>query len=77
MYVQPANRGRGIAAALYGSLETNAENFGYQHLYLDTTDEMLAARSFYEALGYESCPRYNDNPQATLFMRKELPFSGE
>jgi ribosomal protein S18 acetylase RimI-like enzyme len=33
---------------------------------------MTAAIHFYEAHGYERCARYNENPQATIFMRKEL-----
>jgi hypothetical protein len=27
---------------------------------------------FYERRGYESVARYNDNPQATIFMRRGL-----
>ena len=54
------------------SLEEYAHERGYQWLYLDTTDDMVAAQRFYAALGYELTPRYNDNPQATIFMRKDL-----
>lgn len=72
LYVQPQHRGRGIAAALYQALELYARECGYESLYLDTTDEMVAAQRFYAALGYKSAPRYNDNPQATIFMRKGL-----
>jgi hypothetical protein len=31
-----------------------------------------AAIRLYDQLGYERCDRYNDNPQATIFMRKRL-----
>jgi N-acetylglutamate synthase-like GNAT family acetyltransferase len=72
LYVQPQHRGGGIAAALYQSLEEYARECGYEWLYLDTTDDMVAAQRFYAALGYELTPRYNDNPQATIFMRKDL-----
>jgi GNAT superfamily N-acetyltransferase len=72
LYVQPEHRGRGIAAGLYQSLEEYARERGYEWLYLDTTDDMVAARRFYAALGYELTARYNDNPQATIFMRKDL-----
>jgi GNAT superfamily N-acetyltransferase len=75
LYVQPKFRGHGIAAALYRSLELYARSHGYQSLYLDTTDEMIAAQKFYAALGYQPAPRYNDNPQATIFMRKDLAAS--
>jgi len=29
--------------------------------------------AFYEHHGYLRCDRYNDNPQATIFMKKRLP----
>ncbi|MGC0774929.1 MAG: GNAT family N-acetyltransferase [Candidatus Acidiferrum sp.] len=72
LYVQPRLRGQGIAAALYQALELYARGCGYEWLYLDTTNEMVAAQRFYAALGYELTPQYNDNPQATIFMRKDL-----
>jgi ribosomal protein S18 acetylase RimI-like enzyme len=72
LYVKPEYRGRGIAVSLHDALETYARNFGYQCLYLDTADNMRSAIRFYEQQGYERCARYNENPQATIFMRKEL-----
>jgi GNAT superfamily N-acetyltransferase len=72
LYVRPQHRGLGIAAALYQCLEKYARERGYEWLYLDTTDDMVAAQRFYAALGYELTTRYNDNPQATIFMRKDL-----
>jgi hypothetical protein len=33
---------------------------------------LQAAIAFYERHGYLRCDRYNDNPQATIFMRKRL-----
>ena len=41
-------------------------------IYLDTTDEMIAAARLYEQNGYEPCDRYNENPQATIFKKKNL-----
>jgi GNAT superfamily N-acetyltransferase len=72
LYVRPQHRGCGIAASLYQSLEKYARERRYEWLYLDTTDDMIAAQRFYGALGYELTTRYNDNPQATIFMRKDL-----
>jgi len=78
LYVQPEYRGQRIAVALHEALEIYARNFGYQWLYLDTADNMTSAIRFYEAHGYERCARYNKNPQATIFMRKELrPLAGK
>lgn len=72
LYVKPAHRGKGIAAGLLEVLEGYAAECGYEWLYLDTTDEMVAAARFYERNGYQPCARYNDNPQATIFLCKEL-----
>ena len=72
MYVRAAHRSQGIAEALLGALEEYASNYGYEWLYLDTTDSMKAAVRFYQRNSYEACERYNENPQATLFMRKRM-----
>ena len=72
MYVRPSERRKGIAASLLRALERFAAEQNYAWLYLDTTDSMVAAARFYERNGYTQCERYNDNPQATLFMRKRI-----
>ena len=72
MYVRPTFRGRGIADLLIRELEDYARQCGYRWLYLDTAKEMAAAAKFYKRHGFELCEPYNDNPQAFLFMRKEL-----
>jgi GNAT superfamily N-acetyltransferase len=77
LYVRPEYRGHGIAVALHDALETYARDFGYRCLYLDTVDNMASAIRFYEQQGYERCARYNKNPQATIYMRKELRSSSE
>jgi GNAT superfamily N-acetyltransferase len=72
LYVQPAWRGHGIAGLLLDALHDYAAAFGYQWLYLDSKDDLQAAIRFYERRGYHSCERYNDNSQATVFMRKHI-----
>ena len=72
MYVRAEHRGRGVADALLGALEEYAVKCGHEWLYLDTTDSMRAAARFYRRNGYEVCERYNENPQATIFMRKRM-----
>lgn len=72
LYVKPAYRGRHIADELLKALENYARGFGYRTLYLDTKDDLLPAIRFYHGHGYEDCERYNENPQATIFMRKIL-----
>ena len=72
LYVRPRFRGQGIAAALLDALEDQAYKSGAEWVYLDSTDQMEAAHRLYTSRGYAFCTRYNDNPQATVFLRKPL-----
>ena len=72
LYVRPAFRGLGVAHALMQAAEDHARREGVRWLYLDTKDDLHAAIRFYLSTGYQPCPRYNDNPQATIFLRKQL-----
>jgi ribosomal protein S18 acetylase RimI-like enzyme len=76
LYVKPEARGQGIAALLLTALEEYAAAAGYEWLYLDSKDDLKAAIRFYEKHGYQHCARYNDNPQATIFMRKRIGLQG-
>jgi GNAT superfamily N-acetyltransferase len=72
MYVREKFRGRGVAARLLEAVENFAREEGYERIYLDTASEMVAAARLYERNGYERCARYNENPQAAIFMRKAI-----
>jgi DNA-binding MarR family transcriptional regulator/GNAT superfamily N-acetyltransferase len=72
LYVRPSARGRRIATLLLDALEDHARDLKLDWIYLDTHDGLKAAIALYEQRGYQPCDRYNDNPQATLFMRKHL-----
>lgn len=72
LYVKPESRGSRIAEGLLAALEEYALEFGYRRLYLDTKDDLIPAIRFYQRHGYLRCERYNDNPQATIFMVKGL-----
>lgn len=72
LYVRPAARGHRIATILLDALEEYARKLNLDWIYLDTYDDLKPAIALYEQRGYEPCNRYNDNPQATLFMRKRL-----
>lgn len=72
LYVRPSARGSRIADKLMDAQEEYARNQGIDSIYLDTYDDLRAAIALYERRGYERCERYNDNPQATLFMRKRI-----
>lgn len=72
MYVQLAHRQHGIAQALLDTLESFAKEARYDWLYLDSAPGMDTAINFYKRHGYVPCDRYNDNPQANIFLRKQL-----
>jgi DNA-binding MarR family transcriptional regulator/GNAT superfamily N-acetyltransferase len=72
LYVQPRFRGRYIASALLNAQEEYARREGLQWIYLDSHDGLKAAISLYRKRGYVPCERYNDNPQATVFLRKRI-----
>jgi len=72
MYVHPGHRGLGVSDLLLSALEDFARRSGYAWLYLDTAADMKAAARFYRRKGFVDCDRYNQNPQAALFMRKKI-----
>ena len=72
MYVREKFRGQGVAPRLLEAVENFAREEGYARIYLDTASEMVAAARLYESNGYERCGKYNENPQAAIFMRKRL-----
>ena len=72
LFVRPAFRRAGVAAALMDTLEDFARGHGIGWIYLDTHESFAASVALYQRRGYVGCPRYNANPQATLFFRKPL-----
>ena len=72
LYVRVEHRGQGIAEALLKALEAYALEQGHAALYLDSKKDLMPAIRFYRRHGYLPCERYNDNPQATIFMCKLL-----
>ena len=72
LYVKPSARGQRIADTLLDAQEAFARSQGVQWIYLDTYDDLKSAIALYEKRGYQHCERYNDNPQATLFLRKRI-----
>ena len=62
----------GAIHRLMDELEAFARETQMNWIYLDTYDDLKAAIALYIRRGYETCERYNDNPQATVFLRKKL-----
>ncbi len=72
LFVLPSFRGHHLAARLMDTLEDTARRSGLHWLYLDSKDNFQAAIAMYRHRGYTDCPRYNQNPEATIFLRKAL-----
>ncbi|HVC89462.1 MAG TPA: bifunctional helix-turn-helix transcriptional regulator/GNAT family N-acetyltransferase [Acidobacteriaceae bacterium] len=72
LYVQPMARGHRIADKLLDAQEDFARSKGLRWIYLDSYDDLEVAIALYRKRGYVSCERYNDNPQATVFLRKRI-----
>mgnify|MGYP003584064896 FL=1 len=64
LYVRPAFRGMGLGRQLAEAVLDVARGAGYASVLLDTLDDMEAARTLYEDLGFEEVPPYYHNPIA-------------
>ena len=72
LYVRPRFRRRGVAEALLDAMEKYAADLCLKWIYLDSKDDLRDALRIYERRDYRACERFNDNPQATIFLRKHL-----
>jgi putative acetyltransferase len=72
LYVKSPYRRKGLADRLLRALEQYAKEHRFEWLYLDSKDDLVEAIRFYDRRGYQRCSRYNNNPQATIFMRKQV-----
>jgi len=72
LYVQPWARGHGIANALLDAQEQYACSEGLRWIYLDSRDDLKAAIALYQKRGYVPCEQYNENTEATIFLRKRI-----
>ena len=64
LFVRPAFRGMGLGRQLAEAVLDAARSAGYASVLLDTLDDMEAARTLYEELGFEEVPPYYHNPIA-------------
>ena len=62
LYVRPAFRRFGLGRRLAEALLDEGTRAGYSMMFLDTLDEMEAARELYASLGFEEVPPYYYNP---------------
>lgn len=64
LYVRPAFRRFGLGRMLVEATLDAGRRMGYAAILLDTLDEMEAARTLYEDLGFEEVAPYYHNPIA-------------
>jgi RimJ/RimL family protein N-acetyltransferase len=66
MYVAPAARGSGVAAAVLRELERHAARLGAERVVLETGTMQPDAMRFYEREGYTAIPRYGHYADSEL-----------
>ncbi|MFD6699539.1 MULTISPECIES: GNAT family N-acetyltransferase [unclassified Microbacterium] len=72
VFLRPETRGRGWGRLLLDELEHRARGFDAGVLVLDTHHTLEAAGHLYRNSGFAEISRYNANPNATRWYRKEL-----
>jgi GNAT superfamily N-acetyltransferase len=72
MWVSPDARGRGLARALLGHLESLLVREGCSWSLLDTNSALTSAVALYESSGYERVDDYNGNADADVWFAKRL-----
>lgn len=73
LYVRRAFRGFGLGRTLAQQLMDLARQSGYSSMFLDTLDDMEAARELYASLGFVEVPPYYFNPVAGAhYLQAEL-----
>ena len=64
LFVRDRYRGRGLGRQLVERMLDAAKQAGYACVLLDTLNDMEAARTLYEDIGFEEVPPYYHNPIA-------------
>jgi ribosomal protein S18 acetylase RimI-like enzyme len=72
LYVLPAFRHHHLATQLMDAAEASALAHGATWVYLDSRRDLTAAIDLYLHRGYIECGRYNENPEASIFLKKSL-----
>ncbi len=72
LYLRPITRGRGWGRLLVEDLVERARAFGAAELVLDTHHSLEAAGALYARMGFTAIEPYNDNPNASVWLRKVL-----
>ena len=75
LWLAPESRGQGVAGALMSELEARARQFGAEVVVLDTHHTLTGAARLYASRSYLPVDAYNENPNATVWYRKDLRLS--
>ncbi len=70
LYVRPDWRGQGLGRRLAVAVIDAARERGYRAMRLDTTDDMVDARTLYDRLGFRAIGPYYDNPNPGFHYRE-------
>ena len=76
MYIDPAQRGRGIGGGILAELEAWSHELGCQACVLETSVKLPAANRLYAKSGYEAIPNYGqyvDMPDSVCFRKNLIP----
>jgi GNAT superfamily N-acetyltransferase len=74
MFVQPAERGKGIARSILTGLELWAKETGFSYTMLETGNNQPEAIALYQKAGYTVIPNYGQysGMETSICMRKAL-----
>ena len=72
MWLDPEQRGTGLARCLMVQAEEIARELGIKTLRLDTNRALTKAIATYRHWGWREIPRFNDDPYAEVFFEKAL-----
>lgn len=75
LWLAPSSRGKGLATAMMDELESRARDFGADVMVLDTHHTLTGAARLYASRSYLPVDAYNENPNATVWYRKDLRLS--
>jgi ribosomal protein S18 acetylase RimI-like enzyme len=72
LWLDPSTRGKGWGRTLLSELEARAVGLGARQIVLDTNATLEAAQGLYRSSGYDEIEPYNENPNADLWLRKDM-----
>ena len=72
MWVVPSHQGRGLGRRMLTTLEEEAVELGCHTARLDSMRVLTPAVALYRSQGYREIGRYNVNPNADIWMERDL-----